>query len=148
MEEASRQTLKKLQQLCSRQEKCTADIVDYLYRHEIPEEDHQAVIQSLSAEKFIDEERYARAAVQDKLKLNRWGRIKIRYFLKSKRIPGETIEKAMTLIDEDQYRQILEKELEKKAASLTRENPQTRKMKLLQFAASRGFEEELTREFI
>jgi len=143
MDTAIKPTLKKLQQICSRQEKCKADIVDYLIRHDVPQHMHEPVIQSLTADKFIDENRYARAAVQDKLKLNRWGRIKIRYFLRSKRIPEEAIQNAMDLIDEDHYRHILEQELKKKALSLKKYEAETRKAKLLHFAASRGFEEEL-----
>ena len=137
-----------MQQICSRQEKCKADIVDYLFRHEVPDEVHQTVIKSLLTEKFIDEERYARAVVQDKLKLNRWGRIKIRYFLRSRRISEETIQHAMNLIDEDLYRQILEQELNKKARSLVKEEPEIRKLKLQQYAASKGFEEEMVWKMI
>ena len=143
MEPDVKQVLKKLQQICSRQEKCQADILDYLIKHKVPKEIHLSVIKSLIVEKFIDEERYARAAVQDKLKLNRWGRIKIRYYLRSKRIPEKAIQNALDLIDEDHYRRILEQELKKKALSLKKDEAETRKAKLLQFAASRGFEEEL-----
>lgn len=148
MESETRLIIKKLQQICSRQEKCKADIVDYLFRHEVPDEVHQTVIKSLLTEKFIDEERYARAVVQDKLKLNRWGRIKIRYFLRSRRISEETIQHAMNLIDEDLYRQILEQELNKKARSLVKEEPEIRKLKLQQYAASKGFEEEMVWKMI
>jgi regulatory protein len=148
MESETRLIIKKLQQICSRQEKCKADIVDYLFRHEVPDEVHQTVIKSLLKEKFIDEERYARAVVQDKLKLNRWGRIKIRYFLRSRRISEETIQHAMNLIDEDLYRQILEQELNKKARSLVKEEPEIRKLKLQQYAASKGFEEEMVWKMI
>jgi regulatory protein len=143
METDIKQIQKKLQQICSRQEKCSADILDYLIKHKVSQEFHQSVLNSLIAEKFIDEERYARAVVQDKFRLNRWGRVKIRYFLISKRIPDESIGKALGMIDEDEYRQILEWELKKKAKILTKEDPEMKKMKLLQFAASKGFEEEI-----
>jgi regulatory protein len=143
METDVKQILKKLQQICSRQEKCQTDILDYLIKHKVPQEFHQSVMKSLIAQKFIDEERYARAAVQDKFRLNRWGKIKIRYFLRSKRIQEEAIQKALNLIDEEEYRQILEQELEKKAQTLKKEDTAVRKMKLLQFAASKGFEEEM-----
>ncbi len=143
METDIKPTLKKLQQICSRQEKCKADIMDYLIRHDIPQQWHEPVIQSLTADKFIDEERYARAAVQDKFRLNRWGRIKIRYFLRSKRLTEEVIQKAIQGIDEEEYRRVLDQGLKKKAQTLKKEDPGTRKMKLLQFAASKGFEEDL-----
>jgi regulatory protein len=143
METNVKQIQKKLQQICSRQEKCTADILDYLIKHGIPQEFHQNIIKQLVTDRFIDEERYAGAAVQDKFRLNRWGRVKIRYFLRSKRIPDEAIEKAIDLIDEAEYKQTVGQELKKKAQTLKKENPEILKMKLLQFSASKGYEAEI-----
>ncbi|MBN2276100.1 MAG: RecX family transcriptional regulator [Bacteroidales bacterium] len=143
METDVKQVLKKLQQICSRQEKCASDIVDYLLRHQIPREHHASIIESLTSEKFIDEERYARAAVQDKFRFNRWGKIKIRFFLRSKKIGDQVVEKAMAMIDDEEYKRMLEKEIKKKALTLTRDDRETRMMKLLKFATSKGFEQEV-----
>lgn len=143
MDHLAQQALKKLQQVCSRQEKCTADILEYLIRNDINQAYHQTIIEQLKAEKYLDEERYARAVVMDKFRLNRWGRIKIRYFLRSKRIPGEIIAAALDSIDETEYIISIQQELSKKAKTLKSEDPEVKKMKLLQFAASKGFEEDL-----
>jgi regulatory protein len=144
MDTTARMVMKKLQQICSKQEKCRTEIQDYLTRHDVSPEFQQSIISQLKAEKYFDEERYARAAAKDKFQLNRWGRIKIRYFLRSKQIPHEIITRAIESIDETDYHQILQQELSKKARTLKSADPEVQKMKLLQFAASRGYEEEIT----
>ena len=40
-----------------------------------------------SAEKYIDESRFAKAYVNDKYKFNKWGRIKIRFELSKSALP-------------------------------------------------------------
>lgn len=142
------QLRKSLQHLCSRQEKCIADIQDYMIRHEVPADFHASIIEQLIKDKFIDESRYARAVVHDKYKLNRWGRKKIVYFLKSKKIPEEIINEAMASIDEKAYRKIIKDELQKKEISLKGEKPDVKRMKLLQFAMARGYEAEIAKEYI
>ena len=135
-----------LQRICSKQEKCKAEITDYLVRKGIPAEFHQTVLSQLMAGRFIDEERYAKAAVRDKYMLNRWGRQKIRHFLETKQISGERIERALDTIDEPDYRKMIEEEMRKKGSAFSGKEPGTKEMKLIRFAASRGYEEELVRE--
>ena len=142
----AQQVLNKLQQLCSRQEKCTADIIDYFYKHKVPSEFHKTILTRLKDDKFIDEKRYASAVVKDKFRLNRWGKIKIRYFLISKKIPVIIIDDAIGSIDDTEYRNTVSGELRKKALSFQGKEPEVVLLKLIQFAASRGYEEEMVRE--
>ena len=146
MENTLGEVVNTLQRICSKQEKCKAEITDYLVRKGIPAEFHQTVLSQLMAGRFIDEERYAKAAVRDKYMLNRWGRQKIRHFLETKQISGERIERALETIDEPDYRKMIEEEMHKKDSAFSGEEPGTKEMKLIRFAASRGYEEELVRE--
>jgi len=146
MESTLSEVLSTLQRICSKQEKCKAEITDYLVRKGIPAEFHHTVVSQLMAGRFIDEERYAKAAVCDKFTLNRWGRQKIRHFLETKQISGERIERALDTIDESDYRKMIEEEMRKKGFSFSGEEPGTKEMKIIRFAASRGYEEELVRE--
>jgi len=146
MENTLSEVLKILERICSKQEKCRTEITDYLVRKGIPAEFHQAVLSQLMAGRFIDEERYAKAAVRDKFMLNRWGRQKIHHFLETKQISEERIERAMDTIDESDYRKMIEVEMRKKGAACSGGKPGAKEMKLIRFAASRGYEEELVRE--
>jgi len=146
METSLNQVLKTLQRICSKQEKCPAEIMEYLVRKGISEEFHQPIVDRLIADRFIDEERYAKAAVSDKFMLNRWGKQKIRHFLETKQISEEIMERAMNIIEPSDYRKMIEQELHKKMSALSGEQPGMREMKILRFAASRGYEEETVRE--
>ena len=146
MENTLSEVLNTLQRICSKQEKCKAEITDYLVRKGIPAEFHQAVLSQLMAGRFIDEERYAKAAVRDKFMLNRWGRQKIHHFLETKQISEERIERAMDTIDESDYRKMIEEEIGKKGIALSGGKQGAKEMKLIRFVASRGYEEELVRE--
>ena len=77
--------------LCSRQEKCSSEIREKLEKFNLPGEDVEKVLHSLKKEGFIDESRYAGMFVRDKLRFNRWGRVKIRYMLSARKIPEEII---------------------------------------------------------
>jgi regulatory protein len=138
--------LNKLQKICSRQEKCSYDIMDYLIRHEIPVEYHEDIIHRLTEEHFIDDLRYAASFACDKFRLNRWGRIKIRHFLETKQLSDPVIDKALSEIHEDEYRKVLADELNRKRRSLVGDDASLQEMKIMQFSSSRGYEEEIVRD--
>jgi regulatory protein len=146
METSLSKVLKVLQRICSKQEKCRADIMDYLVKKGIPAESHMEVIAKLMAERYIDEKRYAQAAVRDKFILNRWGKEKIRRFLVAKQVSEENITKALGTLDESDYRKMIEEELHKKGLALSDERSDFQEIKTLRFAASRGYEEEIVKE--
>ena len=126
--------------LCSRQEKCSSEIREKLKKFKVQEESMVKVLQTLKKEGFIDESRYAGMFVRDKLRINRWGKIKIQYMLSAKRIPDEIIREAMEGIDDQNYLEILKEELSKKQKSVKAENPFEVRNKLARFAQQRGFE--------
>ncbi len=126
--------------LCSRQEKCSSEIMEKLKKFKVQEESMVKVLQTLKKEGFIDESRYAGMFVRDKLRINRWGKIKIQYMLSAKRIPDEIIREAMEGIDDQNYLEILKEELSKKQKSVKAENPFEVRNKLARFAQQRGFE--------
>ncbi len=137
---SEKEALAKAQYLCSEKEKCVSDIRQKLYDWKLPEADHETVIKQLLDDKFIDEERYALYYTKDKIIQNKWGRIKITYALKQKRIKDEHINNAFDNFSETEYENILKNELLKKLKTIKDNDEYTIKSKLLRFAASRGFE--------
>lgn len=126
--------------LCSRQEKCNSEIREKLTKFNLPEPQIEKVLNVLKQEGFIDEARYAGMFVRDKLRFNHWGRVKIRYMLSGKQIPEEIINEAIQGIDEQDYREILIDELQKKRRQIKDANPYTARNKLARFGQQRGFE--------
>jgi len=126
--------------LCSRQEKCSSEIMEKLKKFKVQEASMVKVLQTLKKEGFIDESRYAGMFVRDKLRINRWGKIKIQYMLSAKRIPEMIIRDALDGIDDQNYQAILKEELSKKQKSVKAKNPFEVRNKLARFAQQRGFE--------
>ncbi|KPL17086.1 MAG: hypothetical protein AMS23_01700 [Bacteroides sp. SM1_62] len=126
--------------LCSRQEKCCSEIREKLGKFRLPGAQIEKVLNTLKEEGFIDESRYAGMFVRDKLRFNRWGRIKIRYMLAAKQIPEEIISDAIHGIDDHNYLEILRQELTKKRRQIKDDNPFTVRNKLARFGQQRGFE--------
>jgi regulatory protein len=126
--------------LCSRQEKCSSEIREKLARFKLPGDRIEKVLKVLKKEGFIDETRYAGMFVRDKLRINRWGRVKIRYMLTAKQIPEVIIAEAIADIDDRHYREILEEELTKKRRQMKKVDHWTVRNKLARFGQQRGFE--------
>jgi regulatory protein len=138
------QALGRAMALCSRQEYCESAIRSKLEFWEVSPDDTESIISQLIREKFIDDLRYAQAYVKDKVRLNHWGRVKIRYMLSMEKVGHPIIDQAMESIDDELYADALHDLLIKKARALQREsNPFTKRQKLIRFAQGRGFEVDL-----
>ena len=135
--------LQRAADLCSSQEQCTNHIRGKLREWNISEQDSEKIIWKLQDEKFLDDQRFAGFYVKDKFKINGWGKIKITYMLRQKRISEEAIVRALEQIDEEAYFQACIEMIKNKSASLKEKNHFTRKGKLFRFAAGRGFESDL-----
>ena len=128
--------------LCSKSEHCSSDIKDKLKLWGLLSEDIDAITEKLVAEKYIDDERFARAYAKDKSRFNRWGKQKIAFMLRSKKIAPELIRLAFDEIEEESYSDQLLKLLTDKAKTIKSENKFDRRAKLMRFAMGRGFETE------
>ena len=133
--------LNKFQALCSKSEQCSSDIYRKLLKAlEGNEAGAQEILDSLIADKFIDDARYAEAFARDKARLEGWGPLKIRFRLRDKGIPDSAIAEGMRQIDADQADEKLMRLLQAKCKSL-QGDPQI-KFKLLKYALGRGFDYE------
>ena len=126
--------------LCSRSEQAPADIRDKLLQWGLSADEAGQVLDQLTSQSLIDEQRYARAFVNDRFAFNGWGRVKIAHQLRLKGISSELINEAMNLIDEEKYRQRLIELLRVKWRSVSDREPRAAWAAMMRFAASRGFE--------
>jgi len=133
------QALNRLSVYCSRAERCVFDVRRKMDEWEIPTEKQNQIIQKLQKEKFIDDERYCRAFVNDKTLYNRWGFHKIRFELKRKQIPDSIISEALKNIDFEENHERLKLLIENKMKSVKGKNERDIRYKLMRFAFGRGF---------
>ena len=125
---------------CVQREYCRADWYRKLMEAGLTAQQTEGVLDRLEDDKFIDEERYSRSFVHDKLYYERWGRIKMSYSLRQKAISNDNIAAAMATINEEEYVDILKDVLRLKGKSIKADSEYEHRQKLARFAAGRGFE--------
>jgi len=143
-----KKALTKAMQICSRKEQCVSDINEKLLKWDVEEADARKIISLLVKDGFINEERYIGYYINDKLFINKWGKRKVLYTLKMKKIPEASIQNMLANVDESKYREMIFKEIRKKKKTIKGGNHFQVKSKLFNFGASRGYEPELTNDVI
>ena len=98
------------------------------------------MLERLETEKYIDDERYCRAFVNDKFRFAKWGKMKIAQGLYMKKIPSDVAWRHLNEIDEEEYLSILRDLLASKRKSIHAKDDYELNGKLMRFAVSRGFE--------
>lgn len=139
----ARKILSSLQAYCARQEHCIYDVTQRMSTSQLSEYDKESIIQSLIDDKFIDETRYARAFIRDKIRLNHWGKIKVAYQLKAKNISSSIINPILDEIDKKEYEEILLEETKKQIARKKITGSFEDKAKVARALQSKGFEADL-----
>ena len=137
------EALNKAAAYCTLCERCISEVSAKLTTWGVPYAVQEEIITRLTNEKFIDEARYCRAFVNDKVRFNRWGRLKITAALREKRLPQEYIKEAMENIDEDAYQQSLQETIDIKRRELKGKDDFATQQKIIRHAASRGYEPSL-----
>jgi regulatory protein len=124
---------------CAADEKSHFQVRNKLIEHQVYGDDLEEIISELISENFLNELRFATAYVSGKFKINGWGLVKIKMGLKQKQISSYNINKALSIIDQNDYLAFLKKLMQEKARSLNIKTPQG-KQKLVNFLLQRGFE--------
>ena len=135
-----------LMALCSQSEKSAYEIRQKLKQWGL-ESKSDAIIEKLKKENFINELRFVKAFSHDKILINKWGKIKIKYMLRGKQIHENIIEDGLSQIDEEEYTKMVEEEMYRKNKSLKISNRYQRKAKLYAFGSQRGYESALLSHF-
>lgn len=135
--------LGKAMALCAKSELCRRDIGLKLESWGLGSTEAESVINTLVRENFINNQRYAESFVRDKYRHNKWGKVKIAAHLRSKNIEPEMILNALSLLDDDQYRQMITDTLNSHRKFIKAKNQYDLKGKLLRFGLSKGFESQI-----
>jgi regulatory protein len=140
--------LSKLAGLCSKKELCTGDLDDKMRKWGLDDDARQRNIDYLVEHQFVDNSRFCRAFVNDKVKYNKWGRRKIEQALWTKQIPSDVSEPILDAVPDEDYLAALRPLLKAKWPTIKAKNDYERSMKLIKFAMGRGFEIRLIRQCI
>ena len=140
--------LQRLSALCASAEHCEYEMTEKMRKWEVEESDCERIMVYLRKAKFVDDERYARAFVKDKIKYNKWGRRKVEQGLWAKHIAEDIRQRVLDEVDESQYKSVLTDLLKSKRRSIKAANDYEMNRKLIKFALSRGFDYSIVRHCI
>ena len=132
--------------LCAQAEHCQQEMRDKMRRWELDETAQNRIIDRLIKERYVDDERYARAFVKDKIRYNKWGRRKVQQALWQKHIDADIQQQVLDEIDEKEYLDILRPLLKQKRKSIRVASDYELNQKLARFALSRGFTFDIIRQ--
>jgi len=141
-----RQALNRLMDLCGKIEKSPREVEKKLKEWGL-EGQTESILAELMKENFLNSRRFATSFAHDKVKFNKWGKIKIRYALKSHQIEPSVIEAALEEIDRESYTIMIHDEMEKKFKTLRETIPFRIKSKLYSFGNQRGYEADIMNRY-
>lgn len=135
-----KEALGKAAAYCSQAEHCRSEVDEKLNGWGVAPDIRERILSRLEKEKYIDENRYCRFFIHDKLRYNKWGRNKIAQALWLKKIPSDISAPLLAGMDADEYREVLHSLLEAKRPTVNARNTYELVGKLMRFALGRGFE--------
>ncbi len=134
----------KAKHYCGYQERSHDEVKQKLYGYGLYKTEVEELLSKLIEENYLNEERYAIAFAGGKFRMKQWGKTKIKYELKLKKVSEYCIKKALSGIDEADYLKTLNKLADEKLRTLKGEKNIFIKMKKLQnYLAGKGYEYDL-----
>lgn len=134
--------------ICARSEQCGAAVERRLREWGVAGDAAGQVMAYLYENSYIDDSRYIRSFVNDKFRFGKWGRHKIRHALKENGLSGPEVEAALKKIDENEYRQALQKAVSEKAGKRGGIKTCADRASVYNFCLMRGYEPELVNSAI
>ena len=139
MTPSARALLDRARRYCALAEQCETGVRQKLIAWGAVAAEVEPVIACLRDEDYLNDTRYACSYAESKILHQHWGRQKVLYQLRLKRLSKEAIAAGMKVVDDDTYYAILREEAEKKLRLLEPEYSDDRQRRLFTFLTSRGF---------
>jgi regulatory protein len=138
---STEQALQKLRHFCSYQERCHQEVKEKLHSFGLRKQDVETAVATLIQEDRLNEERFAIQFAGGHFRLKNWGKIKIRYELRQKKVSDYWIQKALASIDEEAYTQTLITQAIREWETLDKEpDPRSCRRKLHDYLLQKGYE--------
>jgi regulatory protein len=134
---------------CAYQERTQAEVRERLHKWGVEGDEADEIIVYLIEDNYLNEGRFAKIFAGSKFRVKNWGRQKILYELKARKLSDHSIREALTEIEDEDYIEKLKTLIEKKKHELrTEKQPMMLKQKLARYAMSKGFEGDLVWDII
>ena len=103
LSEDEKYILEKIQSYCHYQERCIKEVRNKLFSLKATNKTVDKILQSLIDNDYLNEDRYASMFIQGKLRIKKWGRIKLKYELRLKGLDINIIDDNIKKIKEEEY---------------------------------------------
>lgn len=140
--------LSKMAAYCSGAERAEYDVRRKLQKLNFDNEAIDRIISRLIEENFLNEERYCKGFINDKIRLNKWGKEKIIYELNKKQVQESVIHNCFSKIDGADFEISLMNLLKVKMKTIKARNEYEKRMKLIRFGLSRGFSADISQKCV
>lgn len=130
----------KLKQYCGYSERCHHEVREKAFGMGLSKKDVEILLSQLIEEDYLNEERYAIHFAGGHFRQKKWGKSKIIYSLRQKRVSEQNIKRAIREIEESDYEVVLEKLAGIKWNRLKGEQVYTRQAKTSAYLLQKGYE--------
>ena len=93
----------KIQSYCLYQDRCIKEVKNKLFSLKVNNNLGEKIINHLIDNDYLNEERFVKLFIQGKLRIKKWGKIKLKYELKIRGINNNIIDAHIKNISEDEY---------------------------------------------
>ena len=129
--------------MCAKAEHCRGEIRKKLLGWGIFPPEAERILDNLTADRYIDDSRYARAFTRSKVLFNRWGHRKIAFALWQKGVSKADIAYGASQVEEEEYLEALRAVVAAKRRTTPDADTYEGRTKIFRHAISRGFESDL-----
>lgn len=143
---SEKDALLRLSALCAQGEHCQWEMTEKLRKWEIGDEAQARIMERLVKGRYVDDERFARAFVLDKIRYNKWGRRKVEQALYQKHIADDIRRRTLDDVSDEEYLKVLQPLLKQKRRSTKAASDYEMNQKLIRFALGRGFTFDIIRQ--
>ena len=145
-EMTAQEAFSRLASLCAKSEHCEHDMTEKMRLWGVDADTQAQVMEKLVSGRYVDDERYARAFVRDKIRYGKWGRRKIGQALRMKRINDDIVDDILDAIDDEEYLNVLRPIVKQKLRTTHAANDYELRMKVTKYVLGRGFTLDIIRQ--
>ena len=137
--------LEKMRSYCMYQERCILEVKKKLTRLHVVPKSKSKIINHLIDDDYLNEVRFTKSFIQGKLRIKKWGRIKLNYELKMRGVKKFIIDEEINKISKVDYYQYFNEFSNNKIKTLTGSKEQ-KKRSFVNYFTYRGWENNLIYE--
>ena len=137
--------LEKMRSYCMYQERCIQEVKKKLTRLQVVPKTKSKIINHLIDDDYLNEVRFTKSFIQGKLRIKKWGRIKLNYELKMRGVKKFIIDEEINKISKEDYYDYFNEFSNNKIKTLKGSKEQ-KKRSFINYFTYRGWENNLIYE--